>query len=153
MLTLLAFPKPFCGHIKLIQRNAIGSWARLRPECEIILFGDEEGTAEVAKEFGLLHVSEVARNECGTPLLSDVFEKGKQRAKHDLLCYVNCDIILKRDFLPAVKRVSEWNRRFLMVGECWNLDVAEVLASNTFTSEQDIMTYSGKAENREVQSP
>jgi hypothetical protein len=61
MLSILAFPKPFRGHIATIQRNAISSWMRLRPPCEIFLFGDEEGTAEVAKEFGACHISEMAR--------------------------------------------------------------------------------------------
>src|SRR5262245_24272757 len=72
MLSILAFPKPFRGHIATIQRNAISSWTRLRPQCDIFLFGDDEGTAEVAKEFGVCHVPEMARNEYGTPLLSDV---------------------------------------------------------------------------------
>jgi hypothetical protein len=66
MLSILAFPKPFRGHIATIQRNAIGSWTRLRPQCEIFLFGDDEGTAEVAKEFSVCHVPEMARNEYGT---------------------------------------------------------------------------------------
>jgi hypothetical protein len=128
MLSIFAFPKPFRGHIATIQRNAISSWVRLRPPCEIFLFGDEEGTAEVAKELGTCHVSEMARNEYGTPLLSDVFEKGEQSAKHGLLCYVNCDIILGSDFMRAVEKVSRWTHRFLMVGECWNLDLTEPLA-------------------------
>jgi hypothetical protein len=128
MLSLLAFPKPFRGHIATIQRNAISSWLRLRPQCEIFLFGNDEGTAEVAKEFGACHISEMARNEYGTPLLSDVFEKGERLANHGLLCYVNCDIILGSDFMRAVEKVSRWTQRFLMVGECWNLDLAESLA-------------------------
>jgi len=128
MLSIFAFPKPFRGHIATIQRNAIGSWVRLRPQCEIFLFGNDEGTAEVAKEFGACHVSEIARNEYGTPLLNDVFEKGEQSAKYDLLCYVNCDIILGSEFMRAVGKVSRSTQRFLMVGECWNLDLAEPLA-------------------------
>jgi hypothetical protein len=128
MLSLLAFPKPFRGHIATIQRNAISSWARLQPPCEIFLFGNEEGTAEVAKEFGVHHISEIARNEYGTPLLNDVFEKGEQSATYNLLCYVNCDIILGSEFTRAVEKVSRWTQRFLMVGECWNLDLAEPLA-------------------------
>ena len=128
MLSLFAFPKPFRGHIATIQRNAISSWVRLRPQCEIFLFGNDEGTAEVAKEFGVCHVSEMARNEYGTPLLNDVFEKGEQSAKYGLLCYVNCDIILGSEFMRAVEKVSRWTQRFLMVGECWNLDLAEPLA-------------------------
>jgi hypothetical protein len=128
MLSIFAFPKPFRGHIAIIQRNAISSWVQLRPPGEIFLFGDEEGTAEVAKEFGVYHISEIARNDYGTPLLNDVFEKGEQSAKYDLLCYVNCDIILGSEFIRAVGQVSRWTQRFLMVGECWNLDLAEPLA-------------------------
>lgn len=128
MLTLFALPKPFRGHIATIQRNAIGSWVRLHQACEVLLFGDAEGTGEVAKEFGLRHFPSVAGNEFGTPLLSNVFMKAEGAAQHDLLCYVNCDIILTSDFLVAVERVRQSCRRFLMVGECRNLEMGGVLS-------------------------
>ena len=128
MLTLFALPKPYRGHIATIQRNAIGSWLRLDPSCQVLLFGDEEGTAEVAKEFGLRHFPSVARNEFGTPLLSDVFGRAEGVARHDLLCYVNCDIVLGSEFLPAVRRVQRFCRRFLMVGECRNLEMRGALS-------------------------
>jgi hypothetical protein len=32
------------------------------PKPEILLFGTEEGTAETARELGLVHVAEAARN-------------------------------------------------------------------------------------------
>src|SRR5260370_906360 len=48
MLTLYTIPKAFDEHIGIIQRNAIRSWTLLRPPCEVILFGDDAGTAEVA---------------------------------------------------------------------------------------------------------
>ena len=51
MLTIFAVPKPFRGHIGVIQRNAIRSWTLLRPACDIILMGNEEGIAEIAAEF------------------------------------------------------------------------------------------------------
>ena len=60
MLTIFATPKPFRGHIAVIQRNAIRSWTLLRPACEIILMGNDEGTAEIAAEFGVRHVPEIA---------------------------------------------------------------------------------------------
>ncbi len=128
MLSLFAFPKPFRGHIGTIQRNAIGSWVRLHQACEVLLFGDEEGTAEVAKEFGLRHFPAVSRNEFGTPLLSDVFMKAERAARHDLMCYVNCDIVLGSDFLPAISRVQQSCGRFLMVGECRNLEMGGALS-------------------------
>jgi hypothetical protein len=47
MITLFSTPKPFVGHVGVIQRNAILSWQRLHPDVEIILVGEDAGTAEV----------------------------------------------------------------------------------------------------------
>ncbi|MFZ3148268.1 MAG: hypothetical protein WA137_04440 [Methanothrix sp.] len=126
MITLFSTPKPFHGHIGVIQRNAIHSWTLLHPDAEIFLFGDDEGTAEVAKELGVGHVPDVARNEYGTPLVSDIFEKAQSLASNDIVCYVNADIILLKDFIRAVERVAG-KRRFLMVGQRWNLDLNDPL--------------------------
>lgn len=52
MLTLFTIAKPFRGPFAVIQRNTIRSWTLLRPACEIILFGDDDGSAEIAAEFG-----------------------------------------------------------------------------------------------------
>jgi len=127
MLTLLTIPKPFCGHIAVIQRNAIQSWTLLQPRPEVIVFGDDEGVADIAKEFSVRHVAEVARNEYGTPLLNDLFEKAQSLVTHGLLCYVNADIILMTDFMEAVKRVVRHKRRCLMVGQRWDMDIKESL--------------------------
>ncbi len=73
MLTLFTIAKPFRGEFATIQRNAILSWTLIRPACEILLLGDEEGIREIAAEVGAIHVSEVERNEFGTPLVSRIF--------------------------------------------------------------------------------
>ena len=125
MLTIFTIPKHFRGHIAIIQRNAVTSWTLLHPKPEIILFGDEEGTAEICQELRLRHVPEVVRNEYGTPLLNDMFEKAQQLAGCDLLCLVNADIILMNDFMQAIEQVSQWRKRFLMVGQRCDLDVQE----------------------------
>lgn len=52
MLTPFTIAKPFCGHFAVIQRNAIRSWTLLHPACEISLFDDEDGSTEIAAEFG-----------------------------------------------------------------------------------------------------
>jgi hypothetical protein len=127
MLTLFSVPKPFRGHTGIIQRNAIESWTRLSPRCEIILFADDPGTREVAAEFGARHLPDVARNEYGTPLLNSVFEEVEKAASHDLLCYVNADIILTADFLRAVEGVARQKVRFLMAGQRWDVDIREPL--------------------------
>lgn len=119
-VTLFAVPKPFRGHIGVIQRNAIGSWLRLGLNCEVVLFGDEEGTDEVARELGVRHVPTVERNEFGTPLLSSVFDQVGALAKEGTLCYVNSDIVLLDDFMPALRRVQARRSRYLMIGQCWD---------------------------------
>ncbi len=125
MLTIFSTAKPFKGHFATIQRNAIKSWTLLHPDCEVILFGDEEGTAEVAQEFGIRHEPQVQRNKNGTPFLNCMFDRAQEIARHNLLCYVNCDILLMSDFRDALERVSHWRRTFLMIGRRWNTNVAE----------------------------
>lgn len=124
MLTLFALPKPFQGHIEVIQRNALQSWIRLRPHCQIILFGDEKGTADIAREFGLTHVPQVNKNDFGTPLLNDLFSNAQRLTEHATMCFVNSDIILFQDFSLAVQHVRQHFAKFLAVGQCWNLDLS-----------------------------
>jgi hypothetical protein len=121
MLTLFTTPKPFRGHIATIQRNAVQSWTLLRPRPEIIIFGDEAGTAEIAREFDLCHVPDVARNEYGTPLLSELFAKAQSIANQKLLCFINADIVLMSDFVATVQRISF--QQFLMSGQRWDVDI------------------------------
>lgn len=125
MLTIFSTPKPFRGHIEVIQRNAIQSWMRVHPDVEIILFGDEEGAGETAREFGLRHEPEVAKNEFGTKLLRGFFEPAQQMARHDVLCYVNCDIVLLPGFAGAIERVESRFEQFLMVGQRTDVDITE----------------------------
>jgi hypothetical protein len=65
MLTFFTTAKPFVGHSGIIQRNALRSWKLLDPDVEVILFGDEEGAAEVSGELGLRHETKVERDERG----------------------------------------------------------------------------------------
>ena len=123
MLTIFSIPKAFRGHTGVIQRNAITSWTLLRPRPEIILLGDDEGTADIAKKLNVHHLPVVSRNEYGTPLVDDLFAKAHNQAEYDVLCYVNADIVLMSDFMNAVRRVARWRRRFLMIGRRWDLDV------------------------------
>lgn len=125
MITIFAIPKAFDGHIGIIQRNAIQSWTLLRPQPEILLFGDEKGTREFCREFECRHLEKVAKNEHGTPLLNDIFAQAQRQASHPHLCYVNSDIILPGGFGSACERVARWRPRFLMVGRRWDLDLEQ----------------------------
>ena len=127
LLTIFSIPKAFKGHIGIIQRNAIGSWTKLKPRPEILLLGNDEGTAEAAREFGLRHLPNVATNEHGTPLLSDLFRQAEAAAGFPWMCYVNADIILLSDFLRAAAWMQKVFPRSLMVSKRINLDVSEKL--------------------------
>lgn len=127
MLTFFTTAKPFHGHPGIIQRNALKSWTLLRPDVEVILFGDEEGAAQTAGELGLRHEPQVERNEFGTKRLDTLLLRAQEIARHELLCYINCDIILGRDFCDGVKRVHEAHAEFLMVGRRWDAAISESL--------------------------
>jgi hypothetical protein len=123
MLTFFTTAKPFVGHIDIIQRNAIRSWQKLHPDVEIILMGDDAGAAEVCAEMRLRNIPTVRRNKYGTKYLADIYEQAQRAARHELVCHINCDIILKADFLRAVKQVAARNKKFLMAGRRWDVDV------------------------------
>jgi hypothetical protein len=127
MLTIFAAPKGFRGHIGVIQRNAIRSWTLLRPACEIILLGNDDGVADIAAEYGLRHIPDIARTTFGTPLVSDLFKQAERSSDRAFFCYVNSDIILMSDFMQAMQRVVASSSRFLLVGHRWNVDVTVAL--------------------------
>jgi len=106
MFTLFSTPKPFRGEFARIQRNALRSWVALRPQPEILIFGDEEGTADACAEFGVRHFSAVAASPSGAPVLSDLFQIADREAQHGLLCYVNADVILTQDLVRVVERLD-----------------------------------------------
>ena len=121
MLTIFTIPKAFQGHIETIQCNAINSWRRLVPQCEIMLCGNDPGVAEAALKYGVAHVPDIACNEYGTPLLSSAFAVVQKMARYPLVCYVNADIIFLSDIITAVKRIKQ--PRFLMIGQRWDIDI------------------------------
>ena len=72
MLTFFTTAKPFVGRNGVIQRNALKSWMLVHPDAEVILFGDDEGSAEVAKKLGIRHESHTQKKS--------VFSEGKRAA-------------------------------------------------------------------------
>jgi len=125
MLTLFSTPKPFRGHLGVIQRNALKSWKLLHPDVEVILFGNEEGAEQVCRDLGLCYEPDVERSPLGSVRADSLFSRAQEMARHELLCYSNCDIVLTQDFLRAVERLREWRGTFLMVGRRWDTDIAE----------------------------
>jgi hypothetical protein len=127
MMTFFTTAKAFQGHDSTTQQNALKSWKLLHPDVEVILFGDEEGTAEVCAELGLRHEPHVERHESGMKYLNYMFGRAQKMARHDYLCYSNCDIVLMKDFLEAFEKVKGWRDRFLLVSRRWDTNVTEAI--------------------------
>jgi hypothetical protein len=141
MLTIFAIPKTFRGHIATIQRNAITSWTMLRPRPEILLLGNESGTQEICQELGLKHIPEVSCTAYGAPLLRDVFGKAEESTQKDMLCYINADIMLLRDFSNAVQEASKLGRKFLMVARRWDIFLDRLWDFAPDQAEQKLREY------------
>ncbi len=128
LITIFSAPKPFTNpHIATIQHNAIRSWIHLGEEVEVILIGEENGLAEVAQEYGVVHLPTVRRNEQGTPLVSSIFALARQVSTAPLLAYVNGDIILLPDIISAARYLLALSNRFLLISQRWDLEVKELL--------------------------
>jgi hypothetical protein len=139
MLTIFTTAKPFKGHSAVIQRNALRSWKLLHPDAEIIIFGNDEGAAEICAGLGLRHEPAVECKEDGTKSLGSIFDRAQEIARHELLCYSNCDIVLTRDFLGALESVSGWQQKFLMVGRRWDLDVTQSIDFSRTTWQKELV--------------
>lgn len=140
MLTFFTTAKPFRGHEGIIQRNALKSWALLHPDVEIILFGEDEGAAEICHELGLRHEPQTMRSASGTKRLDYIFGRAQEVARHDILCYINCDIVLTREFLEALRRVHSWREQFLGVGRRWDTDIPEEIDFSWTGWESEVLT-------------
>jgi hypothetical protein len=117
VITFFTIPKPFEGHIGVIQRNALRSWLHVAPDVQVIAIG------EAPEDIAVEHVADVARNEHGTPLLDDAFRIAEKHARHDVLCFSNADILLPQSLARAVEITQGSHERFLVVGECWSARV------------------------------
>lgn len=122
MLTLFTIPKPFTGHIGVIQRNALASWRRLAPAVEIILLGNDAGVAEAALEFGATHVPQTPANDYGTPLISAAFAQVRQFSRQPYLMYSNADMLYDESLLAALDRVRHLPA-FLLSGQRWDHEI------------------------------
>lgn len=102
------------------QRNAVRSWLQLKPTPQIIIIGDDAGIPEICSEFGLRWLPDLAHTSSDRKSTRDLFAQGQAAAVNDIVAYVNADMILLSDFLPAVD-VCATVGGFLMVGFRWNV--------------------------------
>ncbi len=122
-LTIFALPKAMHGRTAIQQRNSIKSWLQLEPRPKVILFGQEQGVAELAKELEIDWHPQLECTRFGTPRVDDLFQKAEKFSSSKVLAYVNSDIILMNDFMKAVDVTSQHFPEFLMLGRRWNVDL------------------------------
>jgi hypothetical protein len=138
MITIFATPKAFSSNkITLMQRNAIRSWVKLMPNCQILLVGNDQGVSEIAQEFHLQHISGVETNEFGTPLISSIFNLAISHSQNEIMAYVNADIILMQDFLSSIHRLPNKDR-LLVIGRRWDLNIEEEINCDSFNWENQL---------------
>jgi len=123
-ITIFTAPKSFTDpHINIIQRNAIRSWKNLGSRAEVFLIGDEEGMTEAAADLGVRQLPDVLRNEMGTPLVSSIFNLAREAASHEIMIYLNADIMLLPECLEIIDFIQYLKKDFLLVGRRWGLDI------------------------------
>lgn len=124
LLTLFTSPKPFKdSHIITIQRNALRSWQALGSEVEILVMGNDAGIAEHSRKLGIRHIPDVTCNSRGTPLVSSMMLHAREASASPFLGIINADIILFPDVLGAIISIAGNFKKFLLVGQRWDMEV------------------------------
>jgi hypothetical protein len=118
----------------ITQHNSIGSWTMLREHManhDLIIFGDEPGVAEKCEELDILNLP-INRRIYGHPRIDELFGHMMDNYSDNEVCvYVNADIIITEDFLPAVQAVEQEFDKFLMVGQRWDMKITELIDFTT----------------------
>jgi hypothetical protein len=152
MITLFTSTKPFQGAAAISQRNTIASWRRLEPSCEVLLIGEEAGSADVAKEFGARLIPDVERNEFGTPLLRSIFSVAEANASFPLLLYANADILFTNRLIRAATMLSYWRKPFLLFGRRWDAELHEPFDFAPIDWEERLETFAASHGKRGIKS-
>lgn len=115
MITILSSPKPWIGLSSKNQQNAIKSWLALHQNVQVILYGDSPGTADACKRFGIVHASDINGTAKGIPYFGSIAEHAAIHGKHDIQCYVNCDILLTKSLINAIHYIRY--KKYLVIGQ------------------------------------
>lgn len=139
MITIFSIPRAFEGHIDLVQRNALTSWSILKNSPQIILLGNEIGTSEICKEYGIDFIPDVKLSSYGTPFVKDVFDKARVAARYDTIAFINADIILTNTFINAIVQAKKEFTNFLLIGQRYDIDIKERMDFESSSWEQDFI--------------
>lgn len=151
MITIFTTPKDFENEFKLIQENAINSWRALSNDIEIIIMGNSNGAKEMSDQVQGIYIQNVPSSDHKIPTIPGLFETAERIANNELLCYVNADIILPKNFLHTIEFISKVRKKFLAVGHRWDLNIKEKI---NFYDEYEKKTFWNYAKkNSEKHAP
>lgn len=111
------------------------NWLALGEEIEVVVVGGEPGIAEICEELDIRHFPNVRCNAMGTPLISSIFELAREVNDSPYLVYSNADILFLPELIDVVRRMGEYKKEFLGVGQRWDLDVDQSIDFNQGWSE------------------
>ena len=131
MITICTTYKPFLGNDDIRQRNSLLSWFALAPNVEVMVFGSPAAPSDIAARFDAKHFPDHDWNGTGMPRIDKMFEFVQARARHDLISYINGDIVLGSDYLQALQSIP--SKSFLMVGERWETKHLEQIPNATIS--------------------
>jgi hypothetical protein len=78
VLPLSITAKAFAGQSGVIQRTALKSWTLLQPDVAVVLFGNDDGAAEVCDELRLRQEPHVEHDELGLKRIDSFFDRAKR---------------------------------------------------------------------------
>jgi len=122
MFSIFSTLKPMIGETAVHQENAVRSW--METGAEVILYGSEANN--IARRLGLVCHEGVDR-ESGVPRLNSLFALAQKDAKHELIGYMNADVVILSGLAEVVETVAARMPRFLMVCRRWDIDLDETL--------------------------
>ena len=126
MFSLFATLKRMRGETEVHQTNAITSWTQFCSE--IILYGED--SRGIADDLGLI-CHETVDTQAGIPGLDSLFRLAQQHSSHDIVGYMNADVVIVDGLRGAVRTVSKALPSFLMVCRRWDIDLDETLDFET----------------------
>jgi hypothetical protein len=67
-----------------------------------------------------------------------MFARAQELARHDVVCYSNCDIIFLPDLCTATRRIKSVHPQFLATVRRWNMDISSPIDFSTPSWQQDL---------------
>lgn len=129
-----------------VEANSVNSWLSLHSETEVIVFTETNVVNSIDNQ-RLVLLDSFPKHNDRLPVLNALFSEASKRAKHQILCYCNADIILIDDFIKRIQNVLRLQGNFLGISQRLDLDV-EFLIDFTSASEVKAFALYSKAHGK-----